>query len=336
MNEGQLLKHRKTVKRKLTDIDMTRTCKRQILAAKSIPILNQNALNDDAAFLKGIYAAEGYAETQASKVYIAQNKKEIVLKIRKALTSLGVPFSERRTEKSNGGYFYIKDCPFKEELKKLGGNSFNVRLNDEILSSDKETITRVLGGYIDGDGFIPKKHQACSHKWNAIYNTSSNDLAKHLEFLHLLLGNPLTTYYQKNHMGAGKKPIWRLYDMKRNGVHGRTNEPNLVSHGIKSVKESKAQDVYCITVKDNHNLVLSNGVLASNCDDQSMLLLSLLKSVGAPVALRIAGYKNDGKYTHIYGLVYLYDQWIPADPIKRGVVLGWEEESKKRHKDYKV
>jgi len=75
-----------------------------------------------------------------------------------------------------------------------------------------------------------------------------------------------------------------------------------------------------------------------DCDCLTTLLLSLLKSIGFACAIRIAGYKNDGKYTHVYGLVYMSDfgEWLPIDPIKRGVMVGWEESSLLRNKDYQI
>ncbi len=73
-----------------------------------------------------------------------------------------------------------------------------------------------------------------------------------------------------------------------------------------------------------------------DCDCLSSLLLSLLKSVGYPVSIRIAGYTNDGKYTHVYCLVCMYGEWIPADPIIKDCTLGWEGPNPLRTKDYQI
>ncbi len=62
-----------------------------------------------------------------------------------------------------------------------------------------------------------------------------------------------------------------------------------------------------------------------DCDDLTILSLSLLKSIGYPVALRAVGFRrNDNKYTHIYGLVHIQRMgWIPFDLV-HGIGLGNE------------
>lgn len=64
-----------------------------------------------------------------------------------------------------------------------------------------------------------------------------------------------------------------------------------------------------------------------DCDDMTMLSLSLLKSIGYDVALKITSYRNDKTYQHVYGLVSLKTPmtgWIPIDCIKPNKELGFE------------
>ena len=72
-----------------------------------------------------------------------------------------------------------------------------------------------------------------------------------------------------------------------------------------------------------------------DCDDYSILSLSLLKSIGFPVALRATSYRSDGKFRHVYGLVKVKDQWLPLD-LCRDYGIGWEAEGTTRHMDYEV
>lgn len=62
---------------------------------------------------------------------------------------------------------------------------------------------------------------------------------------------------------------------------------------------------------------------AGDCDDQTVLTLSLLKSIGYRVAIRVTGYKP-GKYSHVYGLVNIKNKWIPIDTVRKDKELGWE------------
>ena len=54
---------------------------------------------------------------------------------------------------------------------------------------------------------------------------------------------------------------------------------------------------------------------SGDCDDLSILLASLIKSIGYPIALRIASYKEDKCFSHVYVLVKVKGQWISLDPI---------------------
>jgi len=55
---------------------------------------------------------------------------------------------------------------------------------------------------------------------------------------------------------------------------------------------------------------------ALDCDDLTILSLSLLKSIGFPVALRAVSYHLDKRFRHIYGLVKVKNEWIPFDLVK--------------------
>lgn len=77
-------------------------------------------------------------------------------------------------------------------------------------------------------------------------------------------------------------------------------------------------------------------VFSGDCDCLVTLTLSLLKSIGYPVALRIASYKPDKIHSHVYGLVNIYGQWTPIEPIKEHVPLGWEAPGATDVKDYPV
>ena len=64
---------------------------------------------------------------------------------------------------------------------------------------------------------------------------------------------------------------------------------------------------------------------AGDCDDMTMLSLSLLKSVGFPVAVKVTSYSPDGRFAHIYGLVYLNKiGWMPVECVRGDYPLGWE------------
>lgn len=73
-----------------------------------------------------------------------------------------------------------------------------------------------------------------------------------------------------------------------------------------------------------------------DCDDMTTLSLSLLKSIGYPVATKIASYRPDKKYSHIYGLVFVNNQWLPIDCVKRDMPIGWEAPGSTRFSEKEV
>lgn len=61
-----------------------------------------------------------------------------------------------------------------------------------------------------------------------------------------------------------------------------------------------------------------------DCDDYVILSLSLLKSIGYPVAMRAIAMDEDKKLKHVYGLVKAKQSWIPIDLTKPENDIGWE------------
>lgn len=61
-----------------------------------------------------------------------------------------------------------------------------------------------------------------------------------------------------------------------------------------------------------------------DCDDMTVLSLSLLKSIGFPVALKVVSFRSDGKFGHVYGLVKIGEEWIPFDTVRPDRYMGWE------------
>ena len=73
-----------------------------------------------------------------------------------------------------------------------------------------------------------------------------------------------------------------------------------------------------------------------DCDDFTVLSLSLLRSIGYPVAMRIASYYPHKIPGHVYGLVRMSDGWKPFDAIKEGGSFPWENPSATFVQDYRI
>ena len=59
-----------------------------------------------------------------------------------------------------------------------------------------------------------------------------------------------------------------------------------------------------------------------DCDDQVVLLATLLESIGYPTRFVVAGYNYPGQLEHVYLQALLNDQWVDMDPTEQ-YPMGW-------------
>lgn len=58
-------------------------------------------------------------------------------------------------------------------------------------------------------------------------------------------------------------------------------------------------------------------MLIGDCDDQTVLLASMLESVGYPTRFIVAGYSDTESLEHVYMQVLVRGEWIDCDPTER-------------------
>ena len=300
----------------------TLSTKIRLLSAFKIPSLGKT-YDENKLWIYGIYIAEGWASLKDSKVCIANDDENIRKTIIEKLEKLNVKYTPSKRTKH--AYIRIRSNGLKIELRRMGEKSINKKFPKFVLSLTEDNIETLLEGYTIGDAYKPKKESKWYKRVRRIYNTISEELARQLFYLHLVLGKPLYVQYQPNHMGAGKNPIWRLYEYK-NGQKWSYKEilPYLKASYIVDMKYNGTKEVCDITVKDNHNFVLDNGMLVKNCDDFTILLDSFLASIGYPVGARIITASPDKGFHHIYSLVKVKGRWIPLDPTNKRFKIGQE------------
>jgi len=73
------------------------------------------------------------------------------------------------------------------------------------------------------------------------------------------------------------------------------------------------------TVSTAENTLMSK---MGDCDDQTVLLCSLIESIGYPTRFVVAGYNNPKMFDHVYSQIYINGSWIDADPTENHQ-LGW-------------
>lgn len=322
--EGQ--KNREICVRRLYEIDLTRAWKRRVVSALKIPSLDLDiGVDDDLLWLIGFYVAEGWKD-KTGKVCIAQDCPLVLWEIKSKVERMGG--SARVSKREKHSYVEIHSGPLRDVLSECGSNAFEKALPWWCLSLPREKIEIILNSYIRGDSFVPRRGRWLETA-KVIHNTSSDMLAKQLKLIHMILGLPLSAYYQINHGGAGRRPIWRL--IQRRGRQKANNfeiMPGITYNTIRSVEPAGVQKVYDIMVAKTHNFVLANGLIVHNCDDQVILLGAMLQSIGYPIALKvIESVDSTHGWNHIYLLVGVPpsapQRWIPLDPTV-SQPMGWE------------
>jgi hypothetical protein len=61
-----------------------------------------------------------------------------------------------------------------------------------------------------------------------------------------------------------------------------------------------------------------------DCDDMTLLSLSLLKSIGFSVAIKVVSFSSNKSFSHVYGMVKIGYDWVPFDCVRPEKDIGWE------------
>lgn len=90
---------------------------------------------------------------------------------------------------------------------------------------------------------------------------------------------------------------------------------NFVRDNIRYLK-----DVYAVETLTTPDRTLQLGY--GDCDDQVVLLGSLLESIGYPTKIVLTGYGDPGIFEHVYLQTLIQNQWIDMDPTEQ-IPLGF-------------
>lgn len=92
-----------------------------------------------------------------------------------------------------------------------------------------------------------------------------------------------------------------------------------VRDGIRYVK-----DVHDVETLSTPTITLAGRI--GDCDDQAVLLASLLEAVGYPTRFVIEGYNVPGNFEHVYIESLVFGQWIPMDATENNA-MGWSPDN---------
>jgi hypothetical protein len=148
------------------------------------------------------------------------------------------------------------------------------------------------------------------------FTSTSRMLALQTRVLHKMFGIDCGSWYIENHGGFGTNPIWRLSPRRTQSQRIDGKQSKLLR--VKAIERNVASaPCYDISTDDHYVYLPEHDVTVSNCDCISILLASMLQSVGYPVKLHVMQTKGADSWSHILIKVGLPPQgptaWLPLD-----------------------
>lgn len=275
----------------LKDIDLNNSHRRQCLAVNKITDYNGNIISDELCNVIGSYVADGNSKRNnkggVGAVVIAGDDEKRQEKLRKAIIKLGMGCDQ--TERKVHAYTKVSSIDeYNRLFYEMGEKGTFKKFPNIVMSADNESVKKILKYYGDRDG--TKKGGKV-----VTYSTVSDKLAEQLKLLLTRIGvhySHIVQDYQYD--DANRQPIHRIY-CKSNPVE---RLPNTIHNALQSIEYYGEEEVFDITVADNHNFVLSDTrVIAHNCDDMMVLrhscLYYLLKDFFPESVWRLRGFIVD-------------------------------------------
>lgn len=255
------------IETKLSDIPLDNRYKNKLICAKTIPSdgVRQVPYDNDTLFVIGAYIAEGswYTDTDITITQKNDTKiREVVLRwaANNNLHCLITPTALRISLASRPDLI--------ELFKQCGRGAQNKQVPEDILLGTTDQLKYLLQGYLTGNGHDEslRTHDNRGYTTNTSWScvTTSELLAKQLQLIGLRLGTPLYVSHSKP---KGKLPIWSLEHNPKSAFASNLVGGDLAQVSIQSIEDHGTIPVADITVADNHNYVLANGVVAHNCSD---------------------------------------------------------------------
>ena len=226
-------------------------------------------------YLIGRFVGDGYTTTQNGKSIICAIDETDELK--SYFENVNLEYSIYNKKETNE-FHIIKGSKnknnilFNEIAEQCGKRAENKCVPKNIWSWDKESVSAFIDGYMAADGCVKKNGQY-------VCNTVSYRLANELMVLLRSLGYTTTCY---KYCRAGESYIlgrkvntkdrYEIYfrkDLKRSKFV-KNSENECTTYGLKIV-DAEPQEVYNITVADNHSYI-AGGLLSSNCGGTGKML----------------------------------------------------------------
>ncbi len=284
-------------------------------------------MDRDRAFMEGLYLSDGWCEPEAHRFAISGKdgfRKEAQKKLVKEIAQrLGLPLYWHKR------YIRITDKEWTARLSTMGTKAPNKRALSINLSEGP-----ALGLL---EGILADSTKNTSGKGRT-FTTTSRTLAVQTRVLAKMAGITCGERFlpAEQHGGLGSNPIWRLQ------LWGKGSRVEKLLRVAEVVKDNFELPCFDVATEDHYVWLPEADVTVSNCDDGSILIGSLLMTIGYPIRLRVIQDSAADTWSHIYPMVQVppgKGGWMPLDwsvvPFKQP---GWEVPKSMivKYRDYNV
>jgi hypothetical protein len=272
-------KYKKTLLSEIWNFDKktwvyTSSYKRKVPFVKKIPYIVKDIkwLTEDHCFIIGFFYGDGWVHGKKRTVGIGSHKVPtlIIPKLKK----YNIPFSTY-TSNHNVPCIRILKSSFKDFLRKLKNNSFDMDIPEILRSLPQNKLKKFIEGHFEADGHYHKIKRGVVSKYviEKIHSTSCGKFVMRLYDMFLKLGKCLYVWRQMKHGGLGKKPIYRLHDNEYFLYKRHYGYDGISEISIKSVKNVGTYRTRDFEVQDTHAYIFENGVVAHNCEGKYFFLI---------------------------------------------------------------
>jgi len=261
----------------------------------------------DRTYVEGLFLSEGWCNKETQFCISGKDgfrKEALKHEIKAICERLGVPTYWHKR------YIGVNDRTWAQELS-LRGSRARFK-NARTLNLGEAEAAALLRG-------IMSDSTKNTRGPGRTFNTTSRKLMVQTRVLHRMFGvsTSVRMMTPDQHGGAGKHPLWRM------GVRGRDNEREEWSLRVRSV-DREVQKVPCwdIQTEDHYVYLPEHDVTVSNCDDLTVLFVSLMLAVGFNACVVKQSW-GSGVQEHVLGAVEDENGgWLKCDPSHKDMPAG--------------
>ena len=158
-----------------------------------------------------------------------------------------------------------------------------------VLDYDLETVRLIVEAMEAGDGGLSSTSETM------VYSTISPTLVLQYRIMQRMLGRSVHIRRVDEHGGFGTHPIYR--------ATVRRDHKQRPWARIRSIHDGGEGQCYDIETASGKIYLPESDIVVHNCDDSTIVLGSMLQSVGYPVRMRVIRTKDSSEWNHIYLLV---------------------------------